>query len=49
MEVFLKYWYFGFHFPEHIYKDFVNGFWKVKPEISVFYENLHKSFGFPIC
>ena len=28
---------------------FVNGFWKVKPKISVFYENLHKTFGFPIC
>ena len=28
---------------------FVNGFMKVKPDISVFQENLHRSFGFPIC
>ena len=27
----------------------VNGSWKVKPEISVFSGNVHKSFGFPIC
>ena len=27
---------------------FVNGFWKVKPEILAFQENLHKSFDFPI-
>ena len=27
---------------------FVNGFWKVEPEISAFQENLQKYFGFPI-
>ena len=33
---------------QNIVNHFANGFWKVKPEILAFQENLHRSFGFPI-
>ena len=36
------------HLQSKTFLFFLNGFWKVKPEILAFQENLHRSFGFPI-